>query len=416
MAEKGKGYGGKSRKLTLLRTNLNWDTTYEAISDNVLFDRYNYMVYKVDTKNTSTGNSEVDYLEYFFRLFNTSDNGNQGITNQDLMQWKYDPVTGSIDKNTFGQVTRTPSLAADGDDEPAADNSMYIGKPNEGGVLIYNTTDWLQKDYDELDMRTFANIDSINTRAKSRPKNYVDAYDKDGKLIGKKIEYDTSHDGDYPIMDGKVDANGNPFKYPAVSIPYRTNGQSGLVNFNVYNDTDENGNAVKPEYSGGHLYPENRTPAEDTSGAADSHYSFLLASPYTTNINLKSGAVGNAYYVTLGAVTTISFGKLGVGKDYSWSKTNPSFESPFGVPESSMTGEKAVIDTWQPSASISARSPWRPAPPPTPSWAIPSATRSRTLPRKATCRSTVSRPSRLRPVPRSWTPCRTTSACTIWSC
>ena len=37
------------RKVTLLKTNLTWDTTYEPISDNVLYDRYNYMVYKVTT-------------------------------------------------------------------------------------------------------------------------------------------------------------------------------------------------------------------------------------------------------------------------------------------------------------------------------------------------------------------------------
>lgn len=265
VATMGESVGGKSRKVTLLKTNLNWDTTYEAISDNVLFDRYNYMAYKVDTQNTSTGDSEIDYLEYFLTVHNTRDNNNHGITDTDLMQWKYlcqtnaetgQPIagTGRIEKNNF---------ITGGDPVTGSQSSFYIGKPNEGGVLIYDTTDWLPQDYEALDMREFKNIDSINTRAKSRPKSYVENKDDKGVVVGKKIVYDESHDADYPIMDGTVDRDGKPFAYPAKLIPYRTNNMNGMVNFIVYPD------------EGGHLYPTGRIKNE----VDNSHFSFIIAVP-----------------------------------------------------------------------------------------------------------------------------------------
>ena len=67
-APEGQSYNNSVRKITLLKTNLTWETSYEPLADinfgtkdnprykdnNVLFDRYNYMVYKVTTKNTSS--------------------------------------------------------------------------------------------------------------------------------------------------------------------------------------------------------------------------------------------------------------------------------------------------------------------------------------------------------------------------
>ena len=65
-APEGQSYNNSVRKITLLKTNLAWETSYEPLADinfgtkdnprykenNVLFDRYNYMVFLVVTLYT----------------------------------------------------------------------------------------------------------------------------------------------------------------------------------------------------------------------------------------------------------------------------------------------------------------------------------------------------------------------------
>lgn len=334
VAEKGKpfdsGTGTKSRKLTLLKTNLKWNTTCEPISDNVLYDRYNYMVYKIRTTNESEGTSEIDFLEYFFTVHNQTDHNKEGITNVDLMQWIYDPVTKTTTKNTFG-------VANPGDPDSvtsATDKSQYIGVPNRGGVLLYNTTNWLQKDYDELDMRTFANIDSIIERADARPRVYTPSYDKSGKLIGYTLDYDTSTDSAHPIVDAKEDAEGKPIIEKAKSIPYQTNNQSGRVTFTIPGD------------QGGLLTPKTRLD-KDAETPQNGEYTFIMAVPFTTNFNLTSGAYGEGYYAELASLTTIRFGKLGVEGDYSWSDSPTKFKYPFKQAEADFEAEKVALDNYE---------------------------------------------------------------------
>lgn len=445
-APEGQSYNNSVRKITLLKTNLNWETTYEPLADinfgtkddprykenNVLFDRYNYMVYKVTTKNTSTGKAEIDYLEYFFTVHNTEENNAQGITKQDLMQYMTaddaiytNPLYPKDDNNTYpladylsydangGSGTMGQTVGAkggkvkvsecgfvrqgmkfagwstqpngvgtpykpgdefqltdeddvlyarwvDGTDPTgstgtSASQISYVGVPNQGGVLIYDTTRWLPKDYEALNMRDFSNIDSIMHRANNRPIVYNETYEdgtgsegegsgegeggsgagSDKQLATRTISYDTSHDDDpeYKIESTYDKDTGEPI-IETKSIPYQTNNQSGRVNFTVSGD------------DGGHLYPNQKIPADAGEGA-NGEYSFLIAVPYTTNINETVGFKGNGYYVDLDPLTTIFFGKLGVGRDYSWSDSASKFSYPFGLPQASMTGEKMVLEQYQ---------------------------------------------------------------------
>ena len=164
-APQGVGYNHFERKITLLRTNLNWKTTYKQISDNVLYDRYNYMVYKVTTTNNSTGTSEIDYLTYFLKNFNERDNGGQGLTTTDHMQWKYnqyptDPEDECIEDNWYDPAEDTENegprrigikknpitnkyerkFGVDLTETVFPDNTeAFMGVPNEGfGVIREN--------------------------------------------------------------------------------------------------------------------------------------------------------------------------------------------------------------------------------------------------------------------------------------
>ena len=449
-APEGQSYNNSVRKITLLKTNLTWETSYEPLADinfgtkdnprykdnNVLFDRYNYMVYKVTTKNTSSGSAEIDYLEYFFTVHNTEENNAQGITKQDLMQFMTDgasiytnPLYPKNDHTTYpladyltydanggsgtmgqtvgakgGKVTVSecgfvrqgmkfagwstqPNGGAvktfkpgdefqltneddvlyaqwiDGTDTSGSTGSAaaqisYVGVPNQGGVLIYDTTNWLPKDYEALDMRDFSNIDSIMKRADNRPVIYDETYkdatgstteggsteggsteggssgsgsgSESGKVLDTRtIRYDTSNDDNYKIESTYDKDTGAPV-INAKSIPYQTNNQSGRVNFTVAGE------------DGGHLYPNKKI-----EGDGNGEYSFIIAVPYTTNINETVGFKGNGYYVDLDPLTTIFFGKLGVGRDYSWSDSVSKFSYPFGLPQASMTGEKMALEQYQ---------------------------------------------------------------------
>lgn len=332
-AQMGVGYNNTVRKITLLKTNLTWETKYEAISDNVLYDRYNYMVYKVTTTNTSSGSAEIDYLEYFLTLHNVDQDNNQGITKQDLMQWLLQG--NSIVQNPLyaTQVANAArNLAREGEE---AHSDQYVGVPNKGGVLIYNTTNWLDKDYKDLDKRTFKNLDAIMDRANDRERIYTEEKNPNTNQVTKRtLSYDTSKDAQHAeaVETGTVNPDTGESIVNTPSIPYQTNNQSGLVNFTVL------------EEDGGHLYPNS-----NIKGNGDGTYSFLMAVPYTTNINLTVGGQGEGYYVNLDPLTTIFFGKLGVGRDYSWSDAVEKFPAKFGIAQAALESEKNVLDryTWK---------------------------------------------------------------------
>lgn len=101
------------------------------------------MVYKVTTKNTSPVGSTatIDFVDYNLRAMNTESNNMEGMLREDHAAWFYneaDPLN--------------PEKVTDPNGAIAAEGSEFVGKPKEGGVLIYNTTGWSDEEYDMLDM------------------------------------------------------------------------------------------------------------------------------------------------------------------------------------------------------------------------------------------------------------------------
>ena len=67
----------------------------------MLWDKYNYAVYKVNIKNTSEdANSKIDYFHFMLQVPNSVNNAGRGVLEQDMMAWKWDSSTGSLVPNT----------------------------------------------------------------------------------------------------------------------------------------------------------------------------------------------------------------------------------------------------------------------------------------------------------------------------
>ncbi|MEE0706766.1 MAG: hypothetical protein UCH28_10350, partial [Adlercreutzia sp.] len=319
------------RKITLLKTNLKWESSYEAISNNVMYDRYNYMVYKVTTKNISEGESEIDRVQYFLNAMSEERDAGEGITLEDQMTWlakdntaignpKYGKAGTTWEYGLKDAVKKKGGSVGGGSDATAT--AYYRGVPNEGGVLIYNTTDWDEQDYKDLDTVYFSNLDEIMNRHNTT-----------------KVSQGTTDEDGMPIVN-------------TPSLPYQTTGQAGRIV------------VAMNETSGGHLYPERvieKGEIQATDPNAKSEVTLLVAVPFTTNVKLQRASNyripvnqwdskshdmnGSYYHVTMNPLTTIFFGKLG-DDDYSWSDSPSRFAARFHEPKNGLEMEKYVEETW----------------------------------------------------------------------
>ena len=137
---------GSSRRVTYIKTNLDWTPTVKCVSEPILWDRYNYMAYEVEVKNISeSADSVIDYLGFIFNFPSAVLNYGEGMTTQDVCQWSMDP-SGAVSK-----VDR-PSIGA---------GLTYTGMPKQGGILVYDITDAQSDLYDQLDMEDFHNADEL---------------------------------------------------------------------------------------------------------------------------------------------------------------------------------------------------------------------------------------------------------------
>lgn len=161
----------KDNSYTLVNSNLKWDTTVEQVGQQVLWDQYNYMTYKVTIKNTS--DSEKSYFEPFAINFNVPsaaevNTGQGGILDEDLMAWIYDKNTGAVTENTSVQI---------GKDE------FYTGVPGKGGVLIYDVTDQTDAELAKWDTETYNNVPSgVKEKYYSVTNNRMISFDVDEKM------------------------------------------------------------------------------------------------------------------------------------------------------------------------------------------------------------------------------------------
>lgn len=103
----------------------------------VLWEKYNYGVYKVSIENTSEdeGSSAIDYFNFVLRVPNDQ-NDSRGVLEKDMMAW-------AVDSN--GNYT------ANSDTGNREQN--YGGKYKEGGALIWDVTG---KDMSNFDLDTYA--------------------------------------------------------------------------------------------------------------------------------------------------------------------------------------------------------------------------------------------------------------------
>lgn len=143
----------QARTVTFVNSNLEWSTSIKSVpivqldsastdkSTAVMWQKYNYMVYEVTVQNDSTEKeSTIDnYLITLQAQYNPDKM--RSILDEDILRWCEDD-------------TNTPNTNISADFYQHHD---FVGKPNEGGVLIYDVTDtpdWKT----EWDLENFTNI------------------------------------------------------------------------------------------------------------------------------------------------------------------------------------------------------------------------------------------------------------------
>ena len=238
-----------NRTMTFIKTNLQWNTTVTNMWSPAMWDRYNYMVYRVETVNTSEDKDTL--IDYFGNVFKypTNEQGGGGMRLEDVMAfWAED-----------GSAIKNPSANLKGPNG----NDNLIGKPMEGGVLIYDVTNvddiiWSGVENGGLDLDKFTNIDDFLSRTDP--------------------------------------TTGEPL---VTQLPYVTGGFNDSISVRI------------TENEGGTLIPQ----------GDDDHMVMLLALPYTNNFTPFT-MNGNKVYpnVSLDTTTTVYFGGRGED-DYSWAKT-----------------------------------------------------------------------------------------------
>lgn len=143
----------QARTVTFVNSNLEWSTSIKSVptvqldsastdkSTAVMWQKYNYMVYEVTVQNDSAEKeSTIDnYLITLQAQYNPDKM--RSILDEDILRWCEDD-------------TNTPNTNISAD---FYQHHNFVGKPNEGGVLIYdvtNTPDWKT----QWDLENFTNL------------------------------------------------------------------------------------------------------------------------------------------------------------------------------------------------------------------------------------------------------------------
>ncbi len=143
-------------KYNLVCSNLQWDTTITQVTPaNVLWDKYNYLVYKVEIENKSE--EETSYFNAYgvgIKVPTSDDENAYGLLRQEAMKWKYNPDGAPVENDSFTNEDR---------------ENDFIGIPGQGGVLIYDVTDIDEEELAKWDTESFSNMSEY----KSLPYNYT---------------------------------------------------------------------------------------------------------------------------------------------------------------------------------------------------------------------------------------------------
>lgn len=207
------------RRVTFVNSNLIWQTSIENVptvqlkkddatkTSAVMWQQYNYMVYEVTVENDSTEKeSTIDnYLLTVQAQYNP--NRMKSVLDEDILRWTSD----------------APDTPNENVSQEFYQEHEFIGKPNEGGVLVYDVTeipDWKT----EWDLEHFTNVPSD-----SLPYSYSGV----GNIILRKEATDQSHMLYSKEKAEELNQNSTGKTYYAahkymVAIPYSNNFHSGV--------------------------------------------------------------------------------------------------------------------------------------------------------------------------------------------
>ena len=167
---------------TMICSNLEWTTSIVGVAPkNVLWDRYNYVTYKITIKNTSK-DTDSCYDSSNFQIkaptdFETVDGWESGLHVENAAKFLYN--------------NGSPTANNKWDNWENA-NELMVGVPGKGGIMIYDVTELEstesgQAAMEKWDMTNFTNItDDKGNELKTMPyyfkKDGGIYFEKDGKV------------------------------------------------------------------------------------------------------------------------------------------------------------------------------------------------------------------------------------------
>ncbi len=131
-------------KYVLICSNLKWTPKVEAVNPrNAIWDKYNYLVYKVSIENTSSDkDSHIKAMSFNMDVPDEGDQNGYGLHDCDAMKFKLND-DGSVSENS--------------DYSMEARENYYVGMPGQGGVMIYDVTGISSETLSEWNLVTFNN-------------------------------------------------------------------------------------------------------------------------------------------------------------------------------------------------------------------------------------------------------------------
>ena len=196
--ESGSGESSSDlRIINMVNSNLIWNPEIEQVGTSVLWDKYNYLVYKVTVSNESqdTGSMIDHYTLILSTQSATLSGGTGGVLERDMMQWEYQPGSAPIKNEDISDEAR---------------KKTFVGVPNLGGVLIYDVTDISEEDRKNLDLVNFSNLGD------TLPYNYSSA-----GVIGVPI---TGDEGKlYPPSASDIGQGKYSSREYYIAVPYPNN-------------------------------------------------------------------------------------------------------------------------------------------------------------------------------------------------
>lgn len=131
-------------KYNLICSNLQWDTRITQVTPvNVLWDKYNYLVYRVEVENMSEEDgSYFNAFGFGLKVPTDEDESAYGLLKKEAMKWLYNPDGDPIENNSFTNQDR---------------ENDFVGVPGQGGVLIYDVTDIDEEELATWDLEKFSN-------------------------------------------------------------------------------------------------------------------------------------------------------------------------------------------------------------------------------------------------------------------